>query len=167
MRPLLALFVAITIPLGLYVYIGVIRPHYQPPPAPPKPAEQAADVFKVELTATFSVRSESSGPALLLEMREQEVRIEPPRIVAGQMLPVDLPKVHTGRNELIVSAHISNEQADRHHALHLRILRNGHPLKGGEKTFWLPPATAGQPLRATFPFKVSPADKESVDSHGH
>ena len=167
MRPLLALFVVVAIPLGLYVYVGVIRPHYQSKPAPPKPLQQAADVFVVELTATFSVRSESSGPALLLEMPAQEVRIEPPRIVAGQILSVNLPKVDIGQNELIVSARVSDQQTGRPHALRLRIFRNGHPLRGGEKTFWLPPTASGEPLRATFPFKVSPADHESADTHDH
>ena len=167
MRPLLALFVAVAIPLGLYVYTGVIRPRYQPPPAPPKPARQAADRFVVELTATFSAKTEQAAPALLLELREQGVRIEKPRIDAGQSLRVELPKVLTGRNELIVSVNVPAEQSQRHHALRLRILRNGRPPKGGEKTFWLPPTASGEPLRATFPFEVSAADNESDDTHGH
>ena len=98
---------------------------------------------------------------------EQGVRIEKPRIDAGQSLRVELPKVLTGRNELIVSARVSDKQAGRHHVLHLRILRNGQPLPGGEKTFWLPPTVSGEPLRATFPFKVSPADHETDDVHDH
>ena len=167
MRPLLALFVVVAIPLGLYVYVGVIRPRYQPPPVPPKPAQPAAESFVVEMTATFSVRSDPSAPALLLELREQGVRIEWPRIDAGQTERVELPKVLAGRNELIVSANVSTEQSQRHHALHLRILRNGRPLRGGDKTFWLPPTASGEPLRATFPFKVSPADHETDDAHDH
>ena len=169
MRPLLALFVVVAIPLGLYVYTGVIRPHYQSKPSPPKPLQQAADRFEVELTATFSVRtqrsaSEQAAPPLLLELREQGVRIEWPRIEAGQTERVPLPKVVIGQNELIVSARVSDQQTGRHHALHLRILRDGRPLRGGEKTFWLPPTASGEPLRATFPFKVRPAEK---DAHDH
>ena len=164
MRPLLALFVVVAIPLGLYVYTGVVRPLYQPKPALPKPLQPAADVFVVELTATFSASaSEQAAPALLLELREQGVRIEWPRIEAGQTERVPLPKVVIGQNELIVSARVSDQQAGRHHALHLRILRDGHPLRGGEKTFWLPPAASGEPLRATFPFNVSPAKKGVAD----
>ncbi len=172
MRPLLALFVVVAIPLGLYVYVGVIRPHYQLRPAPPKPLQQAADVFVVELTATFSARTlkpaaEKPSPALVLELREQGVRIEWPRIEAGQTERVPLPKVVIGQNELIVSARVSDQQTGRHHALHLRILRDGRPLRGGEKTFWLPPTASGEPLRATFPFNVSPADHETDDAHDH
>ena len=172
MRPLLALFVVVAIPLGLYVYVGVVRPHYQWKPAPPKPLQPAQDRFAVELTATFSAESQQStteqaAPALLLELREQGVRREPIRIEAWQTLRVELPKVTTGSHTLIVSARISDEQAERHHALHLRILRNGRPLPGGEKTFWLPPADSGEPLRATFPFNVSPADHEADDAHDH
>ena len=172
MRPLLALFVVVAIPLGLYVYVGVVRPHYQPKPAPPKPLQPAADRFVVELTATFSARtqrsaSEAAAPALLLELREQGVRIEWPRIEAGQTERVPLPKVVIGQNELIVTARVSDQQTGRHHALRLRILRDGRPLRGGEKIFWLPPTTSGEPLRATFPFKVSPADHETDDAHDH
>lgn len=166
MRPLLALFVVVAIPLGLYVYVGVIRPYYQPPPPQPKPLQPAADVFIVELTATFSAHSqrEAAAPALLLELREQGVRIEWPRIEAGQTERVPLPKVDIGQNELIVSARVSDQQTGRPHALRLRILRDGRPLRGGEKTFWLPPTASGEPLRATFPFKVRPAEK---DAHDH
>ena len=163
MRPLLALFVVVAIPLGLYVYVGVIRPHYQPKPTPPKPLQPAADRFVVELTATFSARS----PALLLELREQGVRIEPRQIRAGQTLRVPLTQVFMGQNELIVTANVSDEQAQRHHALRLRILRNGRPLPGGEKTFWLLPAASGKPLRATMPFNVRPAAKDTNSVHEH
>lgn len=134
-------------------------------------AEAAAGTFSVDLTLSFSP-AKSDPFAIALDPAEKKpiltVTLNGRRLLsakeappAGELITIDhVEGIVVGENELLVEADPPLEEANRAHAVRVRVLRDGQPI--AQETAWSEPGTR---LVARFRLNV-PAERRA-EAHDH
>ncbi|MBE7462319.1 MAG: hypothetical protein HS116_02390 [Planctomycetes bacterium] len=161
---------------GVHGYLH-LRTDARPAPDARFERAEAAGRYELEVTASFSWRAEdaapdpfalkaatSAAPPLAFKLDGQDLPVWSQPLEAGQPVrTAPLPGVKTGIVEFLVRAAPPPDEAQRRHALRLRLLRDGEALD--ERTFWTEP---GLGLTATFAVRVDPAQGPwRAEGHEH
>lgn len=169
MRPLLAITCCIILLGGMKLYMDV-RAKYRPPPVDLL-EEEATGEFSLEITATFAAGPDAfaldpdDAPSVLVTFRNEEILRETEAVPAGETVPVAVPSViqgesdFSGQNELYVSVSPTPGGPAVPHAIHVRLLRDGHEV--AKKTLWSSDPAA--PVSGVVRFAVLASD----DAHDH
>lgn len=150
--------------LGLYIQL---RDRHRPAPiqAPARQVVTRQD-FTLEITPTFSPEPDpfalqdptTTAAPLVVRTAERELfraaRLEPG--VPVRVHPVN--GLVEGRNELYLQAQPPLSEADRDHAVRVRLLRNGQVVV--DQTLW---GQSGANVAGTIPFTLSKVPEESHD----
>lgn len=172
MRILGAFLAWVVIAGGVHLYLE----RRAPPPPPEAYVERHAEgVYALEVTPSFGVApnvfeldlGDGSGkPALVVKLKGKEVLRETKKLEAGMpVLVAPLDDVVIGLNEFYVTANPPSETINRANAVRLRVLRDGQPLSGAERTLW---SVAGTAVDGTFTLDVpESAVQNKDDAHGH
>ncbi|MDZ4782317.1 MAG: hypothetical protein SGJ19_18890 [Planctomycetia bacterium] len=123
----------------------------------------AAGDFSVDVTLSFTaaerdpfavtVENSAKPPIVIVRLNGKELLSATEAPPAGELLKVDhVPGMAAGKNEFLVEADPPLAEANRAHAVRLRVLRDGQPI--AEQTSWSEP---GSRLVARFVLDV-PAD---------
>lgn len=172
MRILGAFLAWVVIAGGVHVYLE----RRAPPPPPEAYVERHAEgVYALEVTPSFGVAPDAfaldlgdgdAKPALVVKLKGKDVLRETKKLEAGKpVLVAPLEGVAIGLNEFYVSANPPSETINRANAVRVRVLRDGQPLGGAERTLW---SVAGTAVEGTFTLDVpEPAVHKEDDAHGH
>ncbi len=131
-------------------------------------APAAAGDFSVDVTLSFTaaerdpfaVTAENSAkqPLVIVRLNGQEILSATEAPPAGELLKVaHVPGMAAGNNEFLVEADPPLAEANRAHAVRLRVLRDGQPI--AEQTSWSEP---GSRLVARFVLDVPAAGRETA-----
>jgi hypothetical protein len=129
-------------------------------------ASQGADVapraaagdFSVDVTLSVTVDDSAKQPLVIVRLNGKELLSATEAPPAGELLKVDhVPGMAAGKNEFLVEADPPLAEANRAHAVRLRVLRDGQPIV--EQTSWSEP---GSRLVARFVLDVPAEGREKA-----
>ncbi len=134
-------------------------------------ATQAVGKFSLDVTLSFSPAASDpfavatdeaeKKPALLVQLNGREVLRVADAVPAGDLIArEDVSGIVEGENEVLVEADPPLEDANRAHAVRVRVLRDGQPI--AEQTSWSEP---GARLIARMRLNVPPASSKSGARH--
>lgn len=172
MRILGALLAWVVIAGGVHVYLERRAP---PPPPAAFVARQAQGVYALEVTPSFGVAPDpfaldlgegEAKPALVVRLQGKDVLRASEKLEPGKPVLVSpLEGLVIGRNEFYVTANPPQDAIGRANAVRVRVLRDGRPLDGAERTLW---SVAGTAVEGTFTLDVpEPAAQPEDGAHGH
>jgi hypothetical protein len=135
-------------------------------------SKPAAGGFSLEVTPTFAVEpdpfalrtgSTEQPAALLVKVNGREVLRREDKVDEGAPLTVqNVSGMIEGPNELYLEANPPLAQANKAHAVRVKVARDGEQI--ADKTLWSEP---GVKLAATFRVDVQPREEKRKDVHGH
>ncbi len=116
----------------------------------PRAARVAEGKFSLDVTLSFSPASDDpfalftknaeKKPTLVVQLNGHQVLATRDAVPAGELITVpDVSGVGVGDNEILVEADPPLEDANRSHAVRVRVLRDGQPI--AEQTSWSEPGT--------------------------
>jgi hypothetical protein len=116
----------------------------------PREVQRAAGTFSMDVTLSFSPASEDpfalvtddaeKKPSVIVQLNGKQILATSEAIPAGESIAVaDVSGVVVGENEVLVEADPPLEDANRAHAVRVRVLRDGSPI--AEETSWSEPGT--------------------------
>jgi hypothetical protein len=131
-------------------------------------SQEAAGRFSLDVTLSFSPAAEDpfalvtkeakAKPGLLVQLNGQEVISVSEDVPVGELITRDdVPGVVVGANEVLIEADPPLAEANRAHAVRVRMLRDGKPI--AEQTSWSEP---GARLVAQLRLNV-PAEKPAAE----
>lgn len=131
-------------------------------------APVATGDFSVDVTLSFTaaerdpfavtVDDSAKQPLIIVRLNGKELLSATEAPPAGELLKVDhVPGMAAGKNEFLVEADPPLAEANRAHAVRLRVLRDGQPI--AEQTSWSEP---GSRLVARFVLDVPAEGREKA-----
>lgn len=131
-------------------------------------APMATGDFSVDVTLSFTaaerdpfavtVENSAKQPLVIVRLNGKELLSATEAPPAGELLKVDhVPGMAAGKNEFLVEADPPLAEANRAHAVRLRVLRDGRPI--AEQTSWSEP---GSRLVARFVLDVPAEGRETA-----
>jgi hypothetical protein len=169
MRPVLAVCVWIVLlgGLGLFMHSKHESGGFRSVESRP-----ATGGFSLEVTPTFAVEPDPfalrTGPgeqpaALLVKVNGREVLRREDRVEGGAPLTAhNVTGMIEGPNELYLEANPPLEQANKAHAIRVKVVRDSEQI--ADRTLWSEP---GVKLATTFRVDVRPREDKGKDVHGH
>ena len=156
---------------GLKLYMSQRR---QAAPLQTLQFKKAKEHYSLHIAVTFAVEPDpfalqteeaQSAAALLLRLKGKDILRVTDRLEAGKVIVVEpVPDLVIGRNEFYLEANPPLDQADRAHAVRIRIHRDKEPIS--EQTLW---STPGVRLARTFSLEIAEAgqaDEHEEERHG-
>lgn len=134
-------------------------------------ADRAAEgQFSLDVTLSFSPAAEDpfalvtkgaeKKPGVLVQLNGRQVLATSEPVPAGELIAIpDVSGVVLGDNEILVEADPPLDDANRAHAVRVRVLRDGRPI--AEQTSWSEPGTR---LVARMRLNV-PAPRQPAEAH--
>lgn len=113
-------------------------------------ARAAEGKFSLDVTLSFSPASDDpfalvtknaeKKPTLVVQLNGHQILATRDAVPAGELISVhDISGVGIGDNEILVEADPPLDDANRAHAVRVRVLRDGQPI--AEQTSWSEPGT--------------------------
>ncbi len=167
MRFLMVALVWVAFVGGLALYM---RRRPQPAPMIQLQPTRAGGMFSLEITTSATLQPDpfalqtkkSSAPALLVRANGREISRLTQAVPGGSRIGIIfIPGIVQGENEFYIEANPPLAEAGKAFALRLRLLRDEHPVAGGERTLWSEP---GWKIATTFSVTIAAPE---VRQHDH